>query len=119
MPSLPDKTITSVQETKSWDSLSTASLIVSMYLKFLMPKLLSVSISDSIPLVNSSSNETLYDCNHKTIKNDVREKSERESVCTSTKQSWKTFHSQENALFCCCWLTCSLIISSDCGHVSL
>lgn len=62
MPSLPDKTRISAQETTPGHSLSTASLIVSMYLKFLIPKLLSVSFSDSILLVESSNNEASHDC---------------------------------------------------------
>nr|GMC81457.1 hypothetical protein Iba_chr04bCG4170 [Ipomoea batatas] len=94
MPSLADNTRISAQETTPGHSLSTASLMVSMYLKFLIPKLLSASFSDRTLLVESSSREASQDC---------------------TQQSWKMFLSQENAVFL--WrlyrsLTCSLMMSS-------
>lgn len=60
MPSLPDKTRISAQETTPGHSLSTASLIVSIYLKFLRPKLLSVSFSDRVLLVESSNKEASH-----------------------------------------------------------
>ena len=56
-PSLAESTRISAQETTPGHSLSTASLMVSMYLKFLSPKLLSVSFSDKALLVESSSSE--------------------------------------------------------------
>lgn len=61
MPSLPDKTRISEQETTPGHSLSTASLMVSRYLKFLSPKLLSVSFSDKLLLVESRSSEASHD----------------------------------------------------------
>lgn len=61
MPSLADKTRISAHETTSGHSLSTASLMVSRYLKFLSPKLLSVSFSDKLLLVESNSNEASHD----------------------------------------------------------
>lgn len=61
MPSLADNTRISAQETTPGHSLSTASLMVSMYLKFLSPKLLSVSFSDKVLLVESSSSEASHD----------------------------------------------------------
>ncbi|WVZ09946.1 hypothetical protein V8G54_014476 [Vigna mungo] len=57
MPSLAERTSISAQETTPGHSLSTASLMVSMYLKFLKPKLLSVSFSDKVLLVESSNSE--------------------------------------------------------------
>lgn len=57
MPSLAERTRISAQETTPGHSLSTASLMVSMYLKFLNPKLLSVSCSDKLLLVEASNNE--------------------------------------------------------------
>lgn len=65
MPSLADKTRISEQETTPGHSLSTASLMVSRYLKFLSPKLLSVSFSDKLLLVESSSSEASHDYTHK------------------------------------------------------
>lgn len=62
MPSLADNTRISEQETTPGHSLSKASLIVSMYLKFLIPKLLSVSFSESVLLVESSSSDASHDC---------------------------------------------------------
>lgn len=61
MPSLPDRTRISAQETTPGHSLSTASLMVSMYLKFLIPKLLSISFSDKLFLVESRSSEASQD----------------------------------------------------------
>lgn len=61
MPSLADKTRISEQETTPGHSLSTASLMVSRYLKFLSPKLLSVSFSDKLLLVESRSSEASHD----------------------------------------------------------
>jgi len=61
MPSLADRTRISAQETTPGHSLSTASLISSKYLKFLRPKLLSVSFSDKVLLVESSSSEASHD----------------------------------------------------------
>lgn len=61
MPSLAESTKMSAQETTSGHSLSMASLIVSRYLKFLSPKLLSVSFSDSDLLVESSSSDASHD----------------------------------------------------------
>lgn len=61
MPSLADKTNISEQETTPGHSLSTASLIVSRYLKFLNPKLLSVSFSERDLLVESSRSEASHD----------------------------------------------------------
>lgn len=61
MPSLADKTRISAQETTPGHSLSTASLMVSRYLKFLSPKLLSVSFSDKDLLVESSRREASHD----------------------------------------------------------
>lgn len=61
MPSLADSTRMSAQETTPGHSLSSASLIVSRYLKFLRPKLLSVSFSDKVLLVESSSKEASHD----------------------------------------------------------
>lgn len=57
MPSLAERTRMSEQETTPGHSLSTASLIVSMYLKFLKPKLLSCSCSDKLLLVEVSNKE--------------------------------------------------------------
>jgi hypothetical protein len=57
MPSLAERTRISEQETTPGHSLSTASLIVSMYLKFLKPKLLSCSCSDKLLLVDVSNKE--------------------------------------------------------------
>ena len=61
MPSLADNTRISAHETTSGHSLSTASLMVSRYLKFLSPKLLSVSFSDKVLLVESSNSEASHD----------------------------------------------------------
>lgn len=61
-PSLPDSTRMSEQETTPGHSLSTASLMSSRYLKFLIPKLLSVSFSERSLLVESKSNEASQDC---------------------------------------------------------
>lgn len=61
MPSLADKTKMSAQETTPGHSLSTASLMVSRYLKFLSPKLLSVSFSERLLLVESSRSEASHD----------------------------------------------------------
>lgn len=61
MPSLADNTRISAQETTPGHSLSTASLMVSRYLKFLSPKLLSVSFSDKDLLVESSRREASHD----------------------------------------------------------
>lgn len=61
MPSLPDRTRISAQETTPGHSLSTASLMFSMYLKFLIPKLLSISFSDNVFLVESRSSEASQD----------------------------------------------------------
>lgn len=57
MPSLAERTRISEQETTPGHSLSTASLMVSMYLKFLKPKLLSCSCSDKLLLVDVSNKE--------------------------------------------------------------
>ena len=57
MPSLAERTRISAQETTPGHSLSAASLMVSMYLKFLNPKLLSVSFSERTLLVESRSSE--------------------------------------------------------------
>lgn len=57
MPSLAERTRISEQDTTPGHSLSTASLTSSMYLKFLIPKLLSISFSDKKSLVESSSSE--------------------------------------------------------------
>lgn len=62
MPSLADKTRISAQETTPGHSLSTASLMSSRYLKFLIPKLLSVSFSERTLLVESSNKEASQDC---------------------------------------------------------
>lgn len=64
MPSLADKTRISAQDTMPGHSLSRASLMVSRYLKFLSPKLLSISFSDIILLVESSSNDASHDLQH-------------------------------------------------------
>lgn len=61
MPSLADNTRISAHETTPGHSLSTASLMVSRYLKFLSPKLLSVSFSDKVLLVESSNSEASHD----------------------------------------------------------
>ena len=61
MPSLAESTKISAQETTSGHSLSTASLIVSKYLKFLSPKLLSCSFSLRDLLVESSNNDASQD----------------------------------------------------------
>lgn len=60
-PSLAERTRISEQETTPGHSLSTASLMVSMYLKFLIPKLLSISFSDKKSLVESKSSEASHD----------------------------------------------------------
>ena len=62
MPSLPESTRISAHETTPGHSLSTASLMSSMYLKFLIPKLLSISFSDKDLLVESSKSEASHDC---------------------------------------------------------
>jgi len=69
MPSLAERTSISAQETTPGHSLSTASLMVSMYLKFLKPKLLSVSFSDKVLLVESRNSEAsqLYPHKQKSI----------------------------------------------------
>lgn len=67
-PSLADKTRISEQETTPGHSLSIASLISSMYLKFLIPKLLSISFSDKDLLVESKSSEASHDCHPKNPK---------------------------------------------------
>lgn len=64
MPSLAESTRISAQDTTPGHSLSKASLMVSRYLKFLMPKLLSVSFSDNTLLVESSNNDASHDCNN-------------------------------------------------------
>lgn len=61
MPSLADKTRISAQDTTPGHSLSSASFMVSIYLKFLSPKLLSVSFSDRVLLVESSSRDASQD----------------------------------------------------------
>ncbi|CAA7394391.1 unnamed protein product [Spirodela intermedia] len=64
MPSRAERTRMSAQETTSGHSLSRASLMVSRYRKFLIPKLRSASFSDSVLLVESSSREASHDCRH-------------------------------------------------------
>lgn len=64
MPSLAESTRMSAQDTTPGHSLSKASLMVSRYLKFLMPKLLSVSFSDNTLLVESSNNDASHDYNN-------------------------------------------------------
>lgn len=68
MPSLAERTRISAQETTSGHSLSTASLMVSKYLKFLKPKLLSVSFSDKVLLVVSNRSDASHDYTHTTHK---------------------------------------------------
>lgn len=63
MPSLAERATISAQETVDGHSLSTAFLMVLMYLKFLIPKLLMDVFSDSIPFVVPSNNrEASQDC---------------------------------------------------------
>lgn len=63
MPSLAERATISAQETVEGHSFSTASLMVFTYLKFLIPKLLSDSFSDSIPFDVSNSRDASQDCN--------------------------------------------------------
>lgn len=75
MPSLAERTRISAHETTPGHSLSKASLMVSMYLKFLNPKLLSVSFSDKLLLVESSNSEAsqLYPHTHTHTKKKSKE----------------------------------------------
>ena len=64
--SLAERAMMSAQETVDGHSDSTASLIVSMYLKFLIPKLLVDAFSDCMPVLGSSSNK--IDASHDYVK---------------------------------------------------
>lgn len=57
MPSLAERATISAQETVRAHSFSTAALILFTYLKFLIPKLLSDSFSDSTPTTVSKSKD--------------------------------------------------------------
>lgn len=61
-PSLAERATISAQETVTGHSLSTASLIVFMYLKFLIPKLLDVDFSDCTPFAVSNRSDASHDC---------------------------------------------------------
>ena len=61
IPSLAERATISAQETVPGHSFSSASLIVLMYLKFLIPKLLVDFCSDTTPLAVSSSSEASHD----------------------------------------------------------
>jgi hypothetical protein len=70
MPSLAERETISAQETVKGHSFSTASLIVLTYLKFLIPKLLGDSFSDSIlPFTVSNSTDASHDYVHAPINN--------------------------------------------------
>ena len=71
MSSLAERMRISAQETTFGHSLSKASLMVSMYLKFLNSKFLFVSFSDKLLLVESSNSEAsqLYPHTKKEVKN--------------------------------------------------
>lgn len=61
MPSLADNATISAQETVRGHSFSTAALILFTYLKFLIPKLLSESFSDSTPTTVSNNRDASQD----------------------------------------------------------
>ncbi|CAI9756601.1 unnamed protein product [Fraxinus pennsylvanica] len=61
MPSQVDNTRVSTQETTPGHSLSKSSLMVSIYLKFLIPKLLSVSFSEKTLIVESYNNDASHE----------------------------------------------------------
>lgn len=65
MPSLAETATTSAQETVMGHSVSRASLMVFMYLKFLIPKFLSESFSDSIPFALSNKSDASHDYTNK------------------------------------------------------
>lgn len=61
-PSLAERATISAQETVIGHSLSRASFMVFMYLKFLIPKLLDDDFSDSIPFALSNNKDASQDC---------------------------------------------------------
>lgn len=61
-PSLAERATISAQETVFGHSFSSACLIVSIYLKFLIPKFLGDSFSDSSPFAVSKYSDASHDC---------------------------------------------------------
>ena len=62
MPSLAERATMSAQEIVEGHSRSTASLMVLMYLKFLIPKLLDDVCSDTTPFALINSRDASHDC---------------------------------------------------------